>query len=61
MNLPKPFSIGLGKNLEEIAEREGHNARLFHWTEEGQAGDILQDIQKARLENNEAYWESISI
>lgn len=61
LKLPKPFILGLDKNLEKIAEQEGHNERLFTKTDYKLGIEILSDMHKARLENDKAYWESIRI
>ncbi|MDZ4228524.1 MAG: hypothetical protein U1E54_04740 [Candidatus Levybacteria bacterium] len=61
MNNLQPFSLGLEKNLERIAEKEGHTTRLLHWTDEELGWEIIEDIQKARMENSDAYWESVRI
>lgn len=51
---PNPFCIH--NNLEKIAEKEGHQRRLIFDTPFDEAARIITDMQKARYENNEAYW-----
>ena len=59
LKIPSPFAII--NNLERIAEEEGYQRRMIFDTPYDQVSDIVEDIKKARLENSEAYWETIKI
>ena len=59
LKIPSPFTII--NNLERIAEEEGHQRQLIFDTSSNKAWKIIEDIQKARRENSDAYWETIRI